>query len=70
MNITAAVVRDWAEANGHTVGKRGRVSHETLMAFLLANPRTAREIAAASDIVIGKRGRISKSTISKIAEHV
>ena len=70
MNLTAAVVRDWATEHNIPVGQRGRVSHETLIAFLQANPHPARELAAQVGITVGQRGRIGKQTAEQIVAKV
>lgn len=58
-----SAVREWAQAKGLPVGKRGRISHDVFVAYLEANPSVAREYLKAQGFVVGKRGRVSKTAI-------
>lgn len=66
--IPASVLRDFAAAHGLEVGKRGRVSHEVLVAFLRAYPRTTRALARDAGIEVGTRGRLSPSLVEAVAK--
>ena len=61
-------VREWAVANDIEVGKRGRVSHDVFVMYLLSNPAEARKFLKDKGYVVGKRGRISKADILSASE--
>lgn len=65
--VTAHEIREFAKANGIPVSKRGRVSHETIMAFLYANPSIVREIAKDEGFLVGKRGRMAHAVYVAVA---
>lgn len=67
MSPTVHEIRVFAKANGIPVSKRGRVSRETVLAFLYANPAIVRSIANAEGIEVGKRGRMSHSVYAAVA---
>lgn len=58
-----SAVREWAEANGLSVGKRGRISRDVFVAYLEANPSVARVFLKDHGFVVGRRGRVSKAAI-------
>jgi hypothetical protein len=58
-----SAVREWAQANGLPVGKRGRISQDVFVAYLEGNPSVARAFLKDHGVVVGKRGRISKAAI-------
>lgn len=64
---TAAEVRSFAKDHGIPVSARGRISHETLVAFLYANPSLTRGFAQELGIEVGKRGRLSAGLVSRVA---
>lgn len=70
MKITAHEFRTFAQDNGQPVGKRGRLSVDTIAFYLAAHPAQARAAAHAYGVPIGARGRISQATIQQIAEVV
>lgn len=61
-------VREWAVANDIQVGKRGRISHDVFVMYLLANHSEARKFLKDKGYVVGKRGRISKADILSASE--
>jgi len=65
LNLTE--VRTWAEGQGITTGKRGRLGRPVIAAFLAAHPKTARQVAALVGVEVGKRGRLSPATVASIA---
>lgn len=65
--ILTREVRQFAQANGIPVSKRGRVSRETVLAFLYANPAIVRSIAKANGIPVGARGRMSHDVFESVA---
>lgn len=58
-----SAVREWAQANGLPVGKRGRISKGVFIAYLEGNPSVARAFLKDHGVVVGKRGRVSKADI-------
>ena len=58
-----SAVREWAQATGLEVGKRGRIPQDIFVAYLEANPAEARKFLAEHGVIVGKRGRISKAAI-------
>lgn len=63
----AAEARAFARENTLPVGKRGRLSREAFVAFFLAQPKRAREVAKALDIPVSRRGRLSEADATKVA---
>jgi hypothetical protein len=63
-------VRAWAVQTEKSVGKRGRLPKSLIAAYLLAHPKTAREVARTVEVAVGKRGRISPVAAAAIAEKV
>lgn len=64
---TVHEVRVFAQTNGIPVSKRGRVSRETVLAFLYANPALTRALAREAGIEVGKRGRMSHEVFETVA---
>ncbi len=60
-----SAVREWAVSEGIDVGKRGRISHDVFVAYLLAHPAEARSFLRSQGFVVGKRGRLSRADIVK-----
>jgi len=70
MKIPASVLREFAATHDLEVGKRGRVSHEVVLAYLRANPALTRTLAAEAGIPVGKRGRLSGEVFEAVATSV
>jgi len=60
-------VRVWAEEAGEPVAARGRLSYETVTAYLKANPRVTRELAAELGVYAPARGAVSLATCEELA---
>jgi hypothetical protein len=60
-------VRAWAVETGEPVAARGRLSYETVTAYLRANPRVARYLAAEHGVSVSARGALSLATCEEIA---
>ena len=62
--------RAFAQEHGAEVGIRGRLSADTIVTFLKANPKRARQIAAEVGVVVPSRGRLSADALTAIAKVV
>ena len=63
----AGEAREFARANGLSVGTRGRISQEVFTTFFLSKPSSCRTAAKALDIPVSRRGRISPVDATKVA---
>lgn len=64
----AQEARAHAIATGAADGvKRGRLSRETFVAYFVARPQRARQVAAALGIEVSKRGRLSETHAKALA---
>jgi hypothetical protein len=68
--FTAAQVREWADKAGVDRPKRGPVARSLVVAFLVSNPKTARQTAAEAGVEVGARGPVSQATAEAIASAV
>lgn len=64
--FTAAQVRAWAATAGVEVPAKGRLAASVVVAFLVANPKIAREVAASRGVQVGARGPISLATAESL----
>lgn len=60
-------VRTWAQQTGAPVGTRGRLSHEVVTAYLMANPSIARELTAELRVPISSRGTVAQAICEELA---
>lgn len=61
-------LRAWMVANGY--GKRGRVSRDAIVKYLLQKPQTLRTIATNVGVAVGTRGRISRQVAEAVAAKI
>jgi hypothetical protein len=59
--------RAWAHEAGEPVAERGRLSYDTVVAYLKANPRVSRELAAELGVYAPARGAVSLATCEELA---
>jgi hypothetical protein len=63
----AQETREFSRQKGSPVGERGRLSREAFVAYFLAKPKRAREVAKALNIPVSSRGRLSEADAAKVA---